>query len=237
MRGTAHLWLITSFIPFLGGCKVGQIQPSAPSNQIATDSPIQQGLYFLKYKGEPAQDPRDGFLAKGKHLTVIVPRTVYNDRRNDEYEFIKRKVKFHIKNHSDKLLLLDFQEGDVTISSAVTSDSNYDNLGNHSPVNGIPLERGVYALHPDGYLDNDYTSIWKYLRKHESFFTQSPEVQLVCHDNSCFLLSFRLKYREAQTSMILEEHFDIPISTGQNWYYWEDMFKKRFGAQTLEISD
>jgi len=46
---------------------------------------------------------------------------------------------------------------------------------------------------------------------------------------------FHLKYREAHTSEWFEEYFDIPISTGQNWYYWKKMFTEKYGAEVLRL--
>ena len=190
--------------------------------------------YILEYKRQPPEKERTGFYSKGKDLSVLVEKTVFPERKENEYEYTEQRVTFHIKNHTDKLLILDLQGGDIQTTSSVTSDSNYDNLGNHEPIQKIDYETGLFALHPTT-TDDSFPHIWKILRNQESFVSDNPLIKLVCFDNSCALMVFHLKYREAHTSEWFEEYFDIPISTGQNWYYWKKMFTEKYGAEVLRL--
>lgn len=192
-------------------------------------------LTIVKH-GNKKNKAKIGFYAEGTDLGVYLPVVVFPRRGEKEYEYTTQDVPIYIINKTDKLFLVSIDEKTFSISSSVTSDDNYDNIANISPIKSFHVgELGEYALHPVNESLVGTHGEQKILKNQESYVHFYPKLKLVCYENSCALISIKLKYREVNSHLYKYEIFDIPISTGQNWTFWDKYMKKDKAATEIVL--
>lgn len=86
---TSHVFLLALLV--ITGCQTTEVQTT---NSTRPDPPKEQ--YILEYKRQPSEKERTEFYSKGNDLSAVVEKTVFPERKENEYEYSEQRVTFHI---------------------------------------------------------------------------------------------------------------------------------------------